>query len=141
MSARGPKPRTASNSSRKGLIRRPGLEAPSRLSIEAQREYERLLAVLDGKGTLDRVDLAVICECARITAVLDAAHEAAGGKPDLASVKIIGLLTSQRRGLLRELGLTTMPSRTVVRAKGGQSPDADPIGPLIKLAGDTKGSG
>lgn len=119
MPRRGPKIRTAENAanSHAGLIRRDSLAAPSDLSAVAQAEYDRLLEVLTRKGTLDRVDLAVVAEAARIKGLLDKAHGMVDILMDPKIIKIVGALTTQRRGLLRELGLTLQPSRSVVHTK------------------------
>jgi hypothetical protein len=114
---RGPKIRTADNAreGHPGLIRRDSLDSPSDLSTGAQAEYQRLLDVLRAKGTLERVDIGVIAEAARIKALLDTAHGMIDVLMDPKIMKMVGALTTQRRGLLRELGLTLQPSRSVVR--------------------------
>lgn len=140
MSVRGPKIKTAENSSRsrKGIIRRTS-EAPASTLVDvAQIEYQRLLEVLRVKGTLDRVDLAVVTEASRIKALLDRAHKASEGEgePVWGTIKLIGLLTTQRRGLLRELGLTLQPSQSKVRTNAVPAEsEADPIASRIKLSG------
>lgn len=136
MSARGPKPKTAANSPRLGgakVIRHETLEPPSDLIEGARAEYDRLVGVLQAKGTLDRMDLAVIAECSRIKGLLDAMHKLAETDPDRLTICSIGMLTSQRRGLLRELGLTSQPSRSVVKTNPVAA-EADPIASRIKLA-------
>jgi phage terminase small subunit len=134
---RGPKQKTSRNShkTRPGIIRHETFEPPSPLTKEARTEYDRLLAVLGAKGTLDRVDLAVVAECSRINALLDRAHALAEKLVERDAIKMIGLLTSQRRGLLRELGLTTQPSRNLVKHSPAPTDKADdPIAARIKLA-------
>lgn len=135
MPKRGPKPRTVANASRThvGLVRHEATEAPSALTAEAEAEYQRLSGVLRDKGTLDRVDLAVVAECARIKALLDRAHDMVELDMDPAAMKMVGALTTQRRGLLRELGLTLHPSRSVVKTNAVAHED-DPISGMIKLA-------
>jgi hypothetical protein len=138
MATRGPKLRSAKNAGRgrSGLIRRESLSPPSDLTEAAQAEYGRLCDVLESRGTLDRVDLAVLAEAARIKALLDRAH-AVVDVSDGHSIKVVNLLTTQRRGLLRELGLTLMPSRSLVRtnASNSEKKEADPLGELIRLHG------
>lgn len=136
MSRRGQKLRSAENShpSRPGIVRHETLASPSELSPVAQAEYDRLIGVLTTKGTIDRVDLSTIAECARIKAALDALYKT---DPDLAgrwSIARAGTLTTQRRGLLRELGLTLLPSRSMVRTNPVPA-EEDPIASLIKLSG------
>src|SRR3954469_297183 len=100
MSARGPKAKTASNSPRLGgakVIRHETLEPPSELPDAARAEYDRLVGVLPAKGALDRMDLAVIAECARIKGLLDVLHKLAETSPDRLTISSIGMLTSQRR--------------------------------------------
>jgi hypothetical protein len=140
MSRRGPKSRTAANShpSRAGFVRG-AFEPTSPLNDAARLEFDRLADVLQGKGTFDRVDLSVVTEAARIADTLNRAFAMAPDVPDLASTKLIGLLLSQKRGLWRELGLTTTPSRSVVRAKAGTPEAIDPIALKIKLLPPQKG--
>jgi phage terminase small subunit len=116
--SRGPKVKTACNSRRgtTGIVRHATLEPPCELTPEAAKEYSRLIGVLRAKGTLDRMDLSCVAECARVAALLNAAYAGIEGKPTWEEAKLIGLLSGQHRGRLRELGLTTMPSRTMSRA-------------------------
>src|SRR5262245_46287500 len=113
---RGPKLKTVENSARLGLIRHDSLDRPCELTAEARSEYDRVLGVIRDKGTLDKVDLAVVAECARVKDLLDRAHKAVGKDLDWPAVKLVGFLTTQRRGLLRELGLTTQPCRVTSRS-------------------------
>ncbi|MGP0065929.1 MAG: hypothetical protein ACLQGP_20310 [Isosphaeraceae bacterium] len=137
---RGPKNRTAQNVHRShaGIIRHKTLDPPCKLSKAAQEEYDRLLGVLQAKGTLDRIDLAVIAECARIKGILDRYHDAIDGSegvPDSKLVASLGTLTSQRRGLLRELGLSVQPSRSVVRTNPVPADiEHDPVAARIRLS-------
>jgi hypothetical protein len=135
MAKRGPKLRTAANAApgRKGPIRHGARAAPSVLSRAARAEYDRLLRVLDEKGTLDRVDLSCVAECARIKALLDLAYDGTAEGIDWGKAKLIGLLSGQHRGRLRELGLTLQPSRSVMRTNAVPPAD-DPIAKLIKLS-------
>ncbi len=138
MITRGPKPKTAKKAAQKPprTISLDQLTPPSDLDAEANSEFVRLVRVLDNRGTLDRIDLAVLAECARIKGLLDRVHCSLGrSSPDLSTLKMIGLLTTQRRGLLRELGLTLQPSRSVVKTTAKQPEDADPLAKLIKLSG------
>jgi len=136
---RGPKVRTSRNASdrRQGLIRRETTAPPSDLTDVAKAEYDRLIAVLEAKGTLDRLDLGIVAEAARIKALLDRAH-ADVLLIEPRAIQVVALLTSQRRGLLRELGLTLQPSRSVVRGNSG-APDGDaeedPIREHLKISG------
>lgn len=134
--SRGRKLKTVENSPRgtADLIHRDSIESPSDLSEAAQIEYRRLCDVLDSRGTFTRIDLAVVAECARIKAELDRAYKLNSIMFDPKIVNVIGTLTSQRRGLLREMGLSILPSRSVIKsvAKTPQSQEA--IGPLIKIA-------
>ena len=135
--SRGPKPRTACNARAGSVesIRRETVAAPCELSPAAQAEYERLLDALRSKGTLERVDLVCVAECARVKALLDRAHalvESNGLYWD--NAKLIGLLSGQHRGRLRELGLTTQPCRSVVRTPLGSERDTK----ASKWAGNLK---
>lgn len=133
--SRGPKTRTAANSTR-GFIRHASFAPPSELTDAAKAEYNRLIEVLMEKGVLDRLDLGLVAECARIKDVLDQAYKAVTGAPDRDTIKMIGLLTSQRRGMLRELSLTLQPSRANYKANAiAPEREADPIASHIKLSG------
>jgi phage terminase small subunit len=134
MATRGPKLRTAANAgrSKKGLIRRDSFEPPSELNEVAKAEYWRLVEVLRCKGTLDRVDLGAIVEAARVKDVLDRAYAIAAKGLDMYAVRFVALLTTQRRGLIKELGLTLQPSRSVVKTNAVPA-EEDPMAKLIKL--------
>jgi phage terminase small subunit len=127
---RGPKPKTAKNKPSKPTG--PSLAGPPvptcTLTPIAQTEFERLVLMLDNRNTLERVDVAVITEAARVFARLCKAY-------DDDDTKVINQLTTQRRGLLRELGLTLQPSRTLVKtvAKDPNAP-TEATKPFIKLA-------
>lgn len=134
---RGPKLRSAQNShdTRPGIVRHETLEPPSDLPPAARAEYNRLVGVLQAKGTLDRVDLGVIAEAARTKEWLDQSYQATAGRvPTLVEIAAVSKLTSQRRGLLRELGLTLQPSRSVVKTNAVPA-EIDPIAAKIKLMG------
>jgi len=98
-------------------MRHDSLESPTDLTPRAQREYRRLLGMLRAAGTLERVDLGIVAEAARVLDLLDRAYPEAGQELDPKAVGMICRLTAQRRGLLRELALTLQPSRTMFHAK------------------------
>lgn len=78
----------------------------------------------------------MLTECARIKDLLDRVQKsAASGEVDRDVVKTIGLLTSQRRGLLRELGLTLQPSRTLVKTIAKSGEPGSKWGDKLKIAG------
>lgn len=136
MGTRGPKPRNASSGRSQPQARESfGVEPPCELSDGARAEFSRLVQVLDARGSLGRVDLAVVAEAARVKSLLDKAHEIVD-VTDPATIKVVNLLTTQRRGLLRELGLTLQPSRSLVRTDARPSADDDdPIRKHLKLHG------
>jgi hypothetical protein len=113
---RGPKIKTAANSAGRGFIRGE-VKPTSELEPAALAEFHRLCGVLKSKGTLERVDVRVICEAARCKSELDKAYASKPGSGDLMAEKFrlsqISQLTAQTRGLLRELGLTLQPGRSV----------------------------
>jgi phage terminase small subunit len=136
MGRRGPKPRNAGNSGNPGGAKGPArVDPPSELTPAAEAEFRRLVDVLDARGSLGRVDLAVVAEAARVKALLDRAHDVAD-VTDPATIKVLNVLTTQRRGLLRELGLTLQPSRSVVRTDA-RSTDAeeDPVRKHLRIRG------
>lgn len=132
MGRRGPKPRNAANSQGHASAEPPAhVEPPCDLSGGALAEFRRLAGVLDSRGTLERVDLAVVAEASRIKALLDKAHGVAD-VTDPATIKVLNVLTTQRRGLLRELGLTLQPSRSVLRTDARTKSDGDEDDPVRK---------
>ena len=137
MPDRGPKPRTVRNSPPRpsGTVPISEIEPTSALNPEALAEFRRLVAVLDNRGTLDRIDLAIVTECARIKDLLDQNHKLLSITMDPKTVAIVTQLTSQRRGLLREMALTMTPSRSVVKTVARSNADdaGDPMARLVKL--------
>lgn len=136
----GPKPKTRKNSPSKPSVLplAEALYATSDLTPVAQEEFQRLARVLDSRGTLERVDIAVLTECARIKALLDRAQADVDGPVgglDADKVRIVTALNSHRLALLRALGLTLMPSRSVVKTVAKDDNQADPIAGKIKLHG------
>ncbi len=114
-------------------IQHESIEPTSDLSPEALAEFWRLVAVIDSRGCLDRVDLSAITECARAKAELDRAYEANAKEFSPKLVASISLLSGHHRGRLRELGLTITPSSTLVRT-GAKAVAEDPIAKHVKLA-------
>ncbi len=125
---RGPKATTAHNSPLRvsERILHTQVVPTSPLGPVALAEFQRLVDVLDGRGCLDRVDLATVTECARVKEQLDALYA-------VNDLKFIPLFTSQRRGLLRELSLTIKPSNTLVRSDAKNQKSTDPTADKIKL--------
>jgi phage terminase small subunit len=137
MSDRGKKLKSSKNSPRgtSGIIHRESIEPPSELTPGARAEYDRLCDVLDSRGTLDRIDLAVVAECARIKDLLDQVQKLCGLGIDPKMISTACQLTSQRRGLLREMGLSIQPSRSVVKTAGKTPKEtAEPIARLLKIS-------
>ena len=130
MASRGKKPKTAKNSTPRLLPTdfRMEIHPASPLVDKQLAEFRRLVDVLFARGTLDLVDVAVITEAARVCARLSKAY-------DDDDTKVINQLTTQRRGLLRELGLTLQPSRSLVKTVAKDQNEADPIAGKIKLHG------
>ena len=137
---RGPKPKTAKNAPRKPVETLPlaGVYATSDLTPVASKEFKRLVTLLDNRGTLERVDIAVLTECARIKALLDRAQADVDdpvGDLDKDKIRMVTALNSHRLALLRALGLTLFPSRSVVKTIAKDPSQADPIQGKIKLHG------
>jgi phage terminase small subunit len=137
MAARGPKIRTAGNASaaHPGVIRHETLAPPCPLSKAAQAEYDRLISLLRSKGSLDRIEIGIVAKCARFSATLDALYASDPDLVDRGSVSRAGILSSQIRGLLREIGLTVQPSRSLVKTSPMTPEEIDPIAGKIKLSG------
>lgn len=135
---RGPKVRTQENSRQgvAGSLTHEGFDPPCKLSMPAKREYYRLVGLLDSAGTIERVDLMCVANAARIKALLDRAYRDLRRLPNQDSLKAVNMLTTQHRGLLRELGLTSQPSRTVFRAKpkGSERDDQSPWAGKLKVS-------
>jgi hypothetical protein len=114
---RGPKLKTVGNTAPgvAGFIRTP-MEPTSKLNAAGRAKFKRLVATLSSNGTLARVDPGVVTEAARVKAALDEIYAAGDIRTDL---KATTTLTSQRRGLFRELGLTLQPSRSAVKSVPG----------------------
>jgi hypothetical protein len=134
----GPKPKTARNRLQKAPRTIPieQIEPTSALTVEALTEFYRLATVLDNRQTLDRVNVGVLTECARIKALLDRAQDDTddlAGNLDDDKVRMVTALNSHRLALLRALGLTLMPSRSVVKTTLKNPETADPLAELIKF--------
>jgi len=136
-STRGPKSKTVKNSHRKPVapLDLTKIIPTSALGVEATAEFWRLVHVLDNRGTLDRVDLAVLTEAARVKTNLDQAYAINEAELTSKTTAMIAMLTSHRRGLLREMGLSITPSRNqvVARPKDGTQV-SEPLAKLVKLA-------
>jgi hypothetical protein len=141
MSDRGRKLTTAKNASgtARGFIRRESLASPIDLAPDALVEYQRLCEVLRSRGTLDRLDLMTVAACASMRANLNRVQKVIDDlpEPDMNSVRKLAMLTMQWRGLMRELGLTLQPSRTLLRTTPIRPHTNDPIARYVKL-GDNK---
>jgi len=90
------------------------IKPPFKLPRGGLTEFRRLAAILTARGMIERVDLGIMCECARTSAVLNDLHENLTDDPPATLLRCICQLTNVRRGLLRDLGLTIQPS-TVIR--------------------------
>jgi hypothetical protein len=136
MAVRGQKLRSADNGAELTVdaINHEKLDSPIKLSKEAKVEYERLCKVLIARATIGRVDLSVIAECARIKDLLNRAHKMCDLSLDAKNVSMVRQFTAQLRGLLRELGLTTTPSRNVVRTIAKSGAPAEAIAGMIKIS-------
>jgi hypothetical protein len=138
MSKRGRQLKTSRNSAKgtKGFVHHETLDSPRDLNAAAQVEYQRLLKLFQSRGTIDRFDLSQVAQLARVSEKLDRLNEQSqSGELDYQLEKMQHMLTSQYRGLLRDMGVTLMPSRSVVRTVGQPTQNADPIEALIKLHG------
>ncbi len=136
--SRGPKPKTRKNAAPKpkdvaGEI----TAAPtSPLSPVALEEFWRLVSELDWRGMLDKTDLSIVTDAARLKALLDQLHaQVVDGIPPRGLVAQIGIVESQRRGRMREMALTTAPNRSVVKTIAKDVDKTDPIAGKIKLHG------
>lgn len=137
MAKRGPKPKTTGPALPPAATDPERIEPCSELTPGAAKEFRRLAEVLIALGTVGRADLAVLTEAARVKDLLDKAHRSADVL-DAATIKVVNILTTQRRGLLRELGLTLQPSRSVVHSNAKSPSDNaedDPIRKFIKISG------
>ncbi len=99
------------------VIGKASTASPVKLSKPARVEYKRLLGVLQTFGSLEVIDLMCVANAARTKALLDAAYKDLGGELDRLKINTVNKLTTQHRGLMRELGLTTSPNRASFRPK------------------------
>ena len=135
---RGPKPKTKRNAAPKPQVVAGEIEAAptSDLGPVAMEEFWRLVEGLDWRGMLDTTDLSIVTDAARLKELLDDLHrEAKAPDRPRGIIAQISMIETQRRGRLRELGLTKAPSRSVVKtvAKDPQKATS-PIAGKIKLA-------
>lgn len=136
---RGRKPKTPKNSPRRpaDVIKLNDLVPTSDLTPNALDEFLRLASRLESEGRLDRVDIAVVTNCARTKALLDRAHSDLDdplGKLDQDKLRMATVLEGKVAMWMRALGLTVLPSRSVVKTVAKDPAAADPMKSLIKLA-------
>jgi phage terminase small subunit len=93
----------------------------------AAAEFQRLVARLDNRGMLERCDPGHITEAARVFEALCNAYTEK-------NQKTINQMTTQLRGLRRELGLTLHPSRSHVTTVAKNSDETTEAKPFIKIA-------
>jgi hypothetical protein len=139
-SKRGPKRRTVENSrsTAQGYIRHKALEPVSALEADERAEFDRLIVVLVQRGSISQVELRYVTEAARVGVMLSKVNR----RPpiEIEEVRAVAMLTTQLRGLYRDMGLNTLPSRTKIHGSsqnGPASADRDPWGnrePFIKFA-------
>jgi hypothetical protein len=129
--SRGPKRKTAQNKPPEPprAIGLDQIEPTVKLGGEASKEFVRLVQELAFRGTLDRQDVGHITAAARAWGRLCAAL-------DIGDEKLACQLDSVYRGYKRELSLTNLPSRSIVKttAKSPETPEGDPIAGKIKIA-------
>lgn len=135
MIERGPKPNTADNSPDRApnLIRDRELLPTSQLEPEALREFWRLCDVLDQRGYLERVDLALITNAAWYKAEIDRLRGNYAKKRLRATLADINAVSERLRSALRDLGLPLQPSRVVLRTQPKSVSD-DPVASRIRIA-------
>lgn len=138
MATRGPKPKTAKNSRRKAptTIKIDQVEPTSALAADALKEFYRLVGVLDRLRILERVDLSVVTEAARTKELLDRAYRLHEQTIDPKNVSVVTQLTSRHQGLIRMLGLSVQPSRSVVKTVAKNSTkneDQSAVSSYLKL--------
>ncbi len=127
---RGPKPKTARKRAPQPPRAIPLDQIVPTIDLdgEASKEFTRLVQELAFRGTLDRQDVGHITATARAWGRLCKAIKAG-------DEKLACQLDSVYRGYKRELALTSLPSRSVVKTTAKQPEDADPLAKLIKLSG------
>lgn len=132
MSARGPKPQTARNRRPAAPVATPlgVIEPTSTLDVDALKHFYKLLADLDRMGILERVDITLVTEAARIKECLDRVYEM--NNPIKHAGKI-AQFTCRYQGLVRMLGLSVQPSRSVVKTVAKDQTSTDPTASKIKL--------
>ncbi len=114
---RGPKLRTAANTAPgQSKLDRAGFEPTFKLDLAGRREFRRLVAAITARGLVGRVDVGHLTLCAHLSAELERILRDPVG-PE--TIKLVTTLTSQIRGLKREMAITLQPSRNAVKTMPG----------------------
>ncbi len=140
MGTRGPKPKTSKNAAQRPSdeIRINDLTPTADLSPKAMDEFLRLARTLDLQGRLDNVDVGVITMTAQDKALMDRMNELIDkerGFPDEKHITARNGVRNKWYTGMRSLGLTVLPSRSVVKTIAKDTQAADPIAGKIKLHG------
>lgn len=97
--------------------------APSTLNAAEEREFRRLVDACREAGTLARADARLIEDAAKMQVLLDRAREELGSGPMTLKaangtlmphpmIAVIGSYSMRLRGLRKDLGLTSSPSKS-----------------------------
>ena len=132
---RGPKIHTAHNAppGARERVQRDAVVPTSELTPRGLKHFELIVEEIGSRGCLDRVSLATLTDFARISDLLDELHGKFHGLEPKARLGMVALLTAQRRGLLRELGMTIKPSTTLVRTQGHAPQGKSKLEDLFKV--------
>lgn len=117
---------------------------PSALNAAQAREFRRVVEACREAGSLARADARLIEDASRMQVLLDRAHEELGsGSMVLEAangtamphpmIAVIGSLSMRLRGLRKDLGLTSNPSKSNDKA-GGDKGDGR-WGDLLSVTG------
>jgi hypothetical protein len=137
---RGPKPKTKKNSRLPARVaaRVDDLVPTSDLNDAAMDEFVRLARTLSDQGRLDNVDVGVMTSTADDKAMLDRMNKIIGkerGFPDEKHIAARNGVKAKWLAGMRALGLTVLPSRSVVKTTAKAAPEDDKWAGKLKVAG------
>jgi phage terminase small subunit len=136
MSQRGPKLKTAKNSSQKPprTISIGRVKPISTLDENGLAEFRRLVKALDNRGALDVADVGIITAAARaFSMVVSLVLQLSLPRPPRGIVAQVSIAENLYLGRLRALGFPIQPSRLVVKTVAKNKETAEAISGKIKL--------
>lgn len=138
---RGPKPKTVKNSRRRlvDTIKINDLIPTADLDADATDEFLRLARVLSDQGRLDNVDVGVMTMTAQDKALMDRMNRLIAreeGFPDEKHITARNGVRSKWYTGMRSLGLTVLPSRSLVKTTAKSTEPGSKWGDKLKVVGN-----